>query len=181
RRDAGGDAGNDAERHARCGERHGFFGAASEHAGVATLQPQNTLAGAREGDEPLADVGLLRRWFAAALAGKFEPRLRAGERQDAAIDQGIVDDDIRLREAGGRVEGQQAGIARPGAGEPDMARFEQRHAVATSAPLPKFVIHCGTLIYELRKQRGTSKSMIPVPLVDLKFLNARAAGAVGTS
>jgi len=50
-----------------------------------------------------------------------------------------------------------------------------------SAPLPKFVIHRGTLSHELRKQRGTSKHMILVPLFDLKFLNELAAGGVGTS
>jgi len=50
-----------------------------------------------------------------------------------------------------------------------------------SAPFPKFVIHCGTLSHELRKQRCTSKYMILVPLFDLKFLNELAASAVGTS
>ena len=40
----------------------------------------------------------------------------------------------------------------------------------SSAPLPKFVIHRGTLSHELRKQRGTGKVMIRVPLFDLKFL-----------
>src|SRR5262249_5813135 len=50
-----------------------------------------------------------------------------------------------------------------------------------SAPLPKFVIHRGTLGHELRKQGGTSKFMILVPLSDLKFLNEFAAGGVGTS
>ena len=35
---------------------------------------------------------------------------------------------------------------------------------AASAPLPKFVIHGSTFRHELRKQRGTSKSMILVPL-----------------
>ena len=50
-----------------------------------------------------------------------------------------------------------------------------------SAPLPKFVIHCGTLLHELRKQRGTSNFMILVPLFDLKFLNELAAEGVGTS
>ncbi len=44
-----------------------------------------------------------------------------------------------------------------------------------------FYIHCGTLLHELRKQRGTSKYMILVPLFDLKFLNELAASAVGTS
>src|SRR5262249_4074746 len=56
-----------------------------------------------------------------------------------------------------------------------------RHRHAASAPLPKFVIHRGRLGHELRKQRGTSKSMILVPLFDLKFLNERAASGVGTS
>src|SRR6266436_96115 len=41
----------------------------------------------------------------------------------------------------------------------------------TSAPLPKFVIHRSAPGHELRKQRGTSKFMILVPLFDLKFLN----------
>jgi hypothetical protein len=54
-------------------------------------------------------------------------------------------------------------------------------AANTSAPFPKFVIHRGTLSHELRKQRGTSKYMILVPLFDLKFLNEFAASAVGTS
>src|SRR5215467_560288 len=50
-----------------------------------------------------------------------------------------------------------------------------------SAPLPKFVIHRGTLSHELRKQLGTSKDMILVPLFDLTFLNELAAGGAGTS
>src|SRR5262245_555422 len=51
----------------------------------------------------------------------------------------------------------------------------------TSAPLSKFVIHCSTARHELRKQRGTSKFMILVPLFDLKFLDEFAAGGAGTS
>jgi hypothetical protein len=38
-------------------------------------------------------------------------------------------------------------------------------------PLPKFVIHGRTLSHDLRKQRGTGKCMVLVPLFDLKFLN----------
>ena len=34
---------------------------------------------------------------------------------------------------------------------------------------------------ELRKQKGTSKETILVPLVDLKFLDDLAAGSIGTS
>src|SRR5262249_27740859 len=41
---------------------------------------------------------------------------------------------------------------------------------APSARFSKFVIQRGTLEYELRKPKGTSDSMILVPLFDLKFL-----------
>jgi hypothetical protein len=41
---------------------------------------------------------------------------------------------------------------------------------SASALFPKFVFHCGNLLHELRKQMGTSNSMIRVPLFDLKFL-----------
>src|SRR5258707_9148886 len=50
-----------------------------------------------------------------------------------------------------------------------------------SAPFPKFVIRRSTLCHELRKQRGTSKNRILVPLFDLKFLIELAATGVGTS
>src|SRR5262245_24900720 len=62
-------------------------------------------------------------------------------------------------------------------------RFVQTHAVSfgPSAPLSKFVIHRSTTRHELRKQRGTSKFMILVPLFDLKFLDEFAAGGAGTS
>jgi len=41
-----------------------------------------------------------------------------------------------------------------------------------SAPLPKFVIHCGTSDTNFGSKRGTSKHMILVPLFDLKFLKS---------
>jgi hypothetical protein len=54
-------------------------------------------------------------------------------------------------------------------------------SIYSSASFPKFVIHGGNLLHELRKQRGTSKHMILVPLFDLKFLSEFAATGVGTS
>ena len=57
----------------------------------------------------------------------------------------------------------------------------QDRIATASAPFPKFVIRRGKLCHELRKQRGTSKPMILVPLFDLKFLHEFAATAVGTS
>ena len=77
------------------------------------------------------NVVLHRRRPAAALAGKFEPRARVRERQHTRVDQGVVDDHIGLGEAGQRVEGQQPGIARPGAGKPDMAGFQHGNAAAS--------------------------------------------------
>jgi hypothetical protein len=45
----------------------------------------------------------------------------------------------------------------------------------TSAPLPKFVTHRRNLKHELRKLRDTSNFMILVRLLNLRFLNERAA------
>src|SRR3954454_11899940 len=54
-------------------------------------------------------------------------------------------------------------------------RWAKNQPDQPSAPFPKFVIRRSTLCHELRKQRGTSKSMILVPLFDLKFLIEFAA------
>jgi hypothetical protein len=107
------------------------FAAAAEHERIAALEPQHALAGARQRDQALADIGLRRRRFAAALAGEFEPRLRPGQRQHPLVDQRVMHDHVGLGEAGERVERQEAGIARPGAGQPDGARRENRNAGAT--------------------------------------------------
>ena len=45
-----------------------------------------------------------------------------------------------------------------------------RRSRTTSARFPKFVIQGSTLLNEFRKAKGTRKSMILVPLFDLKFL-----------
>jgi hypothetical protein len=39
-----------------------------------------------------------------------------------------------------------------------------RYAIHASARFPKFVRHHGSLLYELRKAKGTSKNMNLVPL-----------------
>ena len=76
--------------------------------------------------------------MSACVADGLPPRLPAnssracvaGERQHARIDQRVVHDHVGLRQAGERIEREQAGIARPGAREPDVARREDRHAAA---------------------------------------------------
>jgi hypothetical protein len=49
-----------------------------------------------------------------------------GKRQHARIDQGVVHDDIGLGKACERMQSEQAWIARPCAGKPDMTRLEDR-------------------------------------------------------
>jgi len=49
----------------------------------------------------------------------------------------------------------------------------------TNAPLPKFVITWRHFLTRTRKQRGTSNSMILVPLFDFKLLYELAATAPG--
>ncbi|HUF79779.1 MAG TPA: hypothetical protein VMN03_01490, partial [Burkholderiales bacterium] len=66
-------------------------------------------------------------------------------------------------------------------------RFSARHEVrfrqsfCASARFPKFVTQRSTLLKEFRKAKGTSKSVILVPLFDLKFLIEFAVGGAGTS
>ena len=76
--------------------------------------------------------------MSAWVADGLPPRLPANssracaprERQHALVDQRVVHDHVGLREAGKRIERQQAGIARPGAGQPDMPGLEHRNAAA---------------------------------------------------
>ena len=124
-------------------ERHRLLAAASEHERVAALEPQHAEARARQRDQPLADIGLYRRRLAAALAGKFEPRLRSRQRQHPFIDQRVVHHDVGLRQTGQRIERQQARIARSGAGKPDLARRKDRNARTSRQCVP--CRHAGTL------------------------------------
>ena len=126
RREAGGHAGDDAERDAGLGQRQSLLAAAPEHARVAALEAKHAMAQARQRNEAVGDARLRRRWLAAALAGKFERGAGIGERQHARIDEGVMDDDVRRGETGKRLERQHGGIAGTGAGEPDLASFEHR-------------------------------------------------------
>src|SRR5713226_5809066 len=55
-----------------------------------------------------------------------------------------------------------------------MSRFHWS-GTCSSVPIPKFASLCGTLACELRNPRDTSKCMILVRFLDLKFLHERAA------
>jgi len=107
----------------------GFLAATPEHERVAALETKDAFARTGKCDQPIGDVGLIGRRFAAAFAGKDKARLRPGEPQHARIDQRVVHDHVGLCHAGERIERQLAGIARSGAGEPDVPRRQHRHAV----------------------------------------------------
>ncbi len=79
----------------------------------------------RQRDQPVGDVGLRDGGAAAALARIFERRVGTGERENARIDQRVVDDHVGARQRVQGVKGQQAGIAGPRADEPDGAPIER--------------------------------------------------------
>ena len=58
----------------------------------------------------------------------MQARLRS-RFQHLWIDQRVVDDGVGLRERMHDIERKAANAARPGAGEPDMARFEDRSQI----------------------------------------------------
>src|SRR5262249_18476126 len=96
--DPRGDTGNDAERDAGLGQRQCLLAAAAEHAGIAALKPQYALAFACDCNQPGGNVGLARRPPAAALARVFQRRAGLGQRQDAPVDQRVIDDAVRAVE-----------------------------------------------------------------------------------
>ncbi len=82
-----------------------------------------------------ARASVTSRWLMSAWAAEgLPPRLPAyssrtgsdSKREDAGIDQRIVHDHVGLLQAREHVEGQEAGIARARAGEPDVSRRKHR-------------------------------------------------------
>ncbi len=124
--DRRGDAGHDAERDARAGQRQRLLAAAAEDEGIAALEAQHALPGARQADESLGNVRLLRRRLAAALPGIVERRARPRQLQNARVDQRIVDDGVGVLQRVQRQQRQQPRIARPRPHQPHRPRREIR-------------------------------------------------------
>jgi hypothetical protein len=99
-----------------------FFPAAAEQQRVAALQPHHALAGARGLDQGLGDARLRPGRVALALADIDQRRVRARHAQHGAAGQRIVEDDIRGAQRAGGAQGQQIGIARASADQPDGTR-----------------------------------------------------------
>ena len=124
--EARGEAGHDAEADARAGQRQRLFAAASEDERIAAFEAEHPLSLARQRDQPLVDVALMRGRLAAALAGSLDVRARSQVTEHARVDQLVVHDDVAAPQGVHGHERQQARIARPGADEPDLARIERR-------------------------------------------------------
>src|SRR5262249_5999274 len=95
--------------------------------GAPPLSPTLAPGGAGMLVQPFTNAALRGRRFAAALAGKFQPRLRSRQRQDAPVDECVVHDDICLGKTGECIERQQARVARPRAGEPHVSGGKNRN------------------------------------------------------
>ena len=67
---------------------------------------------------------LRRARLAGALADRLEAGGRAGERQDLRRHQGVVQDHVGAGQRMRGVQREQAGVAGPGADQPDAARRE---------------------------------------------------------
>ena len=115
------DARTNLKRHALVGERFDLLAAASEHEGVAALQPQYTLALSGEADQHLTDLALRRGVISRTFADIDALRLPRYEFEDRGIDEPVIEHDVGLLHQAQRAERQEIGIAGAGAHEIDLA------------------------------------------------------------
>ena len=102
----GADAGNDAKRHAGLDQCEALLAAATEDERIAALEPEDAAAVAGVTDEPAGYVGLLGRWPATTLSGKFELGAGSRLRQHPRIDQRVIDPHVSLTQPVERVQRQ---------------------------------------------------------------------------
>ena len=99
-----------------------LLAAAPEHERVTALEPRHALAGARQLQQQLVDPLLL-----AALAGLLadENALGVAPRapEHCLPDQAVVENHVRLLQQLQRAQGQQVGVAGPGADQVDLAEL----------------------------------------------------------
>jgi hypothetical protein len=116
------DARTHLERNAMLGELLDLLAAAPEDERIAALEPQHALALFGQRHQHLADFLLRHGMVGAALADIDALGLAADEIEDVVADQPVVEHDIGLLHEPLGAEGEQIGIARPGADEIDLAR-----------------------------------------------------------
>ena len=134
------DARTNLKRHALVGERFDLLAAASEHEGIAALQPQHALALSGEADQHLADLALRRGVISRAFADIDALRLPRYEVEDRGIDEPVIEHDVGLLHQAQRAERQEIGIAGAGAHEIDLAhpRLAERCDTVEFGDQPRF-------------------------------------------
>ena len=117
---------HDLERNPGRGEFLGLLAATSEQRRVAAREPHDCFALRGLLAHQPAD-GLPRHAASAGLfPGVEQMRVRLGEIQDADVDEGVMDDHVRVFQATPALEGQQSRVAGAGAYQIDFARRGHR-------------------------------------------------------
>ena len=110
-----GDARHHFVFHAVRAQVRDLLAAAAEHEGIAALEPHHALAGARALHHQVVDALLLHPMPARLLADRDALGIAARQRQHRIGHQLVVQDHVGGLQAPQRVQGEQAGVARPGA------------------------------------------------------------------
>ena len=115
--DRRGDAGHDFERDALRPQELYFLAAAAEDERIAALQAHDPPAGLSLFEHDFVDATLPDRMPARLLADADAIGVATRESEHFGRDEAVVQDYVRLLQCAQCVEGQQAGIARPGANQ----------------------------------------------------------------
>ncbi len=120
--DAGGHAGHDLELDPGLAQRLALLAAAAEDEGVAALEPDDALARAGGGDQPLADLLLRHRRHPGRLADVDELGVLAGAVERPRRDQPVVEDRVGAGDQLQRARRHQPRVAGPRADQVDDPR-----------------------------------------------------------
>ncbi len=119
RRNRAADARHHLERHTGGAERDRFFPAAPEDKRVAAFEPHDPASATRRANHQRVD--LLLRQDVTALALADEESLRVPRvPQNAVVDEGVVQHEVRCPQRRDRLARQERGIAGAGAHERDV-------------------------------------------------------------
>jgi len=120
-------AGDHAEADAGGAEGYCFVPATAEYERIAALQTEHPTTTPRPCDQHLVDFVLMRRRLPTTFASGDQLSILVLQAQHTRIDQRVMHDVIGCRDRMQREQGQQPGITRTCAGEPDFARRERGH------------------------------------------------------
>ena len=115
-----GDAGDDFEGDAGIGQRFGLFAAASEDERIAALEPDHGEAAARALDQHGADLFLGEGVGGFLLADVEALGVGRGEIEQGVGGEVVEEDGVGLLQNAAAFDGDEIGIAGPGAYEVDL-------------------------------------------------------------